>query len=376
MTAEFEVIAPGRVNLIGEHIDYNLLPVLPIAIDRAIRIRARAREDARVVLASPVFGAREFELAPEIPPYPAGDWGNYAKAAGQALAARRQVTRGFEGEVTGDIPIAAGLSSSSALVVACGLALLRANQAEFDRLALMDEMADAERYVGTRGGGMDQAICLAGVEDHAVLIEFAPLRLLPIPIPRGWRFVVAGSLVKAEKSAATREAYNQRVEDCRDALRRLPVRATGYPDLLARVPGAELLRMAEEHLADRPRRRFRHVVTEAARVWEARDALVSGDAARFGRLLAESHRSLRDDYQVSHPEVDRLVDLAMESGAWGARVTGAGFGGSIIAAVPADNVNRVIGDLEERFYGPRRIKGLEGGFLLAARASHGARVWP
>jgi galactokinase len=168
--------------------------------------------------------------------------------------------------------------------------------------------------------------------------------------------------VKAEKSAATREAYNQRVQDCRDALAGLPVPASGYRELLSRVSVPELLAMAEDHLEDRPRRRFRHVISEATRVLQARQAMIAGDASEFGRLLCESHRSLRDDYEVSHPVVDELVDIAMQAGAWGARITGAGFGGCIVAAVSAEKAEKVVSAFEERFP------------AFAARASAGARV--
>ena len=202
------VRAPGRVNLIGEHTDYNDLPVLPMAIQREVRIVCSARTDGRVRLvnAAARFGRREFELAAEIAPFERGDWGNYAKAAAQALARERGAQRGFDAVVEGDVPPAAGLSSSSALVVACGLALAAVNEVASEPLAFAELMARGERYVGTNSGGMDQAICLAGEAGHAAKIDFHPLRAEALPVPSDWRFLVAHSLVLADKSGAARDA--------------------------------------------------------------------------------------------------------------------------------------------------------------------------
>jgi len=218
------VRAPGRVNLIGEHTDYNGLPVLPVAIQRSVRIELRARDDRRVRLANADarFEPCEFEIAAEIPPFAPGHWGNYSKAAAQALQRRSGLDCGFDGLVSGDIPAAAGLSSSSALVVASALALVAVNELEIAREDLMVLTAEAERYVGTHSGGMDQAISLGGRAGHAVRIDFDPLRLEPVPIPPDWRFVIANSLVEALKSGGAQAAYNARVRECREALEALP----------------------------------------------------------------------------------------------------------------------------------------------------------
>jgi galactokinase len=214
------VRAPGRVNLIGEHTDYHGLPVFPMAIQRAIQIDLRAREDAvvRLVNVRARFEASRFEISGSIDPSPAGSWVNYVKAAAQALHRRSPLARGFDGLVSGDIPDAAGLASSSALVVASALALIAANEIEIDRGELMELTARAERYVGTHSGGMDQAIALAGRAGHAVAIEFDPIRLEPVPVPSDWRFVIANSLVEAKKSGAAQTGYNARVRESRRAL--------------------------------------------------------------------------------------------------------------------------------------------------------------
>jgi galactokinase len=339
------VSAPGRVNLVGEHTDYNGLPVFPMAIQRAVNISFRPRGDARIRLENldPRFEPREFDVGPEIEPFAAGDWGNYAKAAAQALARRAPIRRGFEALVDGDIPSAAGLSSSSALVVATTLALLAANETEIDPLELMDLCARAEHYVGTRSGGMDQAICLGGRAGHAVLIDFEPLRLRPTPVPSDWRFVIANTFVEAKKSGSAQAGYNARVRECAEALRGLEART--YRDLVERHPLGELLELADEKLRDPLRRRFRHVVSESARVEDARAAMLEGDLDAFGRLMDASHASLRDEYEVSCPELDRLVERARAGGAAGARLTGAGFGGCAVALCRANRLDRLLGEL-------------------------------
>ena len=175
------VEAPGRVNLVGEHTDYNGYPVLPMALRRAIRVALATRRDGHVVACSPVPGYGECTcgLGRSIPPASAGDWCNYLKAAAQGLITHYGDSVewvGFDAVVVGDIPSGAGLSSSSALVVASALALLAANERSMAPAALADLLASAERYVGTAGGGMDQAVCLQAVEGHALKIDFFPLR--------------------------------------------------------------------------------------------------------------------------------------------------------------------------------------------------------
>jgi len=379
LAREFTVRAPGRVNLIGEHTDYNDLPVLPMALQRDTTLRVRVRDDARVVLrnADPRFGPRAFELAPRIEPFGQGDWGNYAKAAAQIVAGELDARRGFEAEVESDLPAAAGLSSSSALVVACGLALLAANDLEIDALPFAASMARGERYVGTNSGGMDQAICVAGRRGHALKIDFAPLRVEAIPVPGDWRFVIAHSLVLADKSGAARAAYNQRRAECADAVKRVAA-STGapatYPSLIAAHSAGELLARAAAALDGKLLARFRHEVTEAARVLAARAALLACDATRFGELMDASHASLAADYEVSHPALDELCDLARAHGALGARLTGAGFGGCIVALCTRASAERVLAGLQRDFYAVRGGAAITREPVLVAEASDGARV--
>ena len=375
------VRAPGRVNLIGEHIDYCGLPVFPMAIQRSVRLAFDARRDQQVHLANrdPAFPASTFTLTQQIPPAPAGNWGNYARAAAQALVQRFPDLRGIDAIVESDLPIAAGLSSSSALVVAMALAILHANGVTMAPLELMDLLARGERYVGTAGGGMDQSIILGAQAGCASRIDFHPLRLTPTRLPADWRFIVAWSLVHAEKSGAARQAYNDRPRQCDEARRLIATRLglqddASYPTLLAAAPVAKLLDLAGTTLSGVLAKRFRHVVTEGARVRQAETAMARGDLAAFGLLLDASHQSLRDDYEVSHPELDQLVELAREAGAAGARLTGAGFGGSVVALCPAARAAAVLAELEARFYAPRGAAGAVGRYAFEAEASGGAEV--
>jgi galactokinase len=345
MQAEFQVVeAPGRVNLIGEHIDYHGLPVLPMALRRTIRVAFRKRSDRIIHAESSGFGARQFEWTKDLKPVEAGDWENYLRAAARLL----EPGVGVDAVVTSDLPAAAGLSSSSALLVAFTLCLLRANGREASFEELMRLLPEGEHFVGTRGGGMDHAASLASKAGCASLIEFEPLAVHHIPIPPDWAFLVGHSMQKAEKSGPAREAYNAR-------------RAAGAR--WKNRTGGEIL-TAEERDA------FAHIETERQRVCDAVAALEAGNAPGFGRLLLESHASLRDRLHVSTPALDALVDAAMQSGALGARLTGGGFGGCTVILCRRADREQVRGGLVERFYRDAPIEDL----LIDAEPGPGA-LW-
>ena len=305
------VTVPGRANLIGEHIDYHNLPVLPIALGRAIRVRFTPRSDNRIRAASGTYGEREFAWTANLAPVAAGDWENYLRAAAQVVSGRWGLGCGIDAQVESDLPPAAGLSSSTALLVAFTLALLRANHrhASFDEL--MEVLPGGEQFVGTRGGGMDHAAVLGSRAGRASLIHFQPVSIRHIPIPRDWAFLVAHSGVHAEKSGAIRERYNA-IRNARSG----PV--------------------------------LDHVRTESARVLEAVEAMERDRPERFGQLLLDSHASLRDRLQVSVPALDSLVEAAMQSGALGARLTGAGFGGCAVVFCLRRDLERVRAGLTPR----------------------------
>ncbi|MFW6088187.1 MAG: galactokinase [Gemmatimonadota bacterium] len=353
------VRVPGRVNLIGEHIDYAGLPVLPMAIERGITLVVGSRSDGRVrvVNSSAEHGEREFAVERAIPPWPAGDWGNYPKAAVQGLVEAGYGVAGFDAVIDSDLPQAAGLASSSALVVAIALGALAVagGRAEAAPLELAALLARAEHYVGARGGGMDQAAILASRAGFASHVEFEPLRVAWIPVPDDWAFVVAHSLTTAEKSGAARETYNAR---------------------RAQVERALELDGEGRELPAALRPRLRHVVSEAERVGHAVAALRSADIDAFGRLMLASHESLRADFEVSAPALDALVRDAMAAGAVGARLTGAGLGGCVLALVPASTLDGFLERLHTAFYEPRGLPpgGGRRDYLFAVRPGPGATV--
>ena len=405
----FIVRAPGRVNLLGEHTDYNGLPVLPMAVDRNILIAGVRRADRVVTVQNTEaqFGARQYELNEDIPPFAAGDWGNYSKAAAQGLMryCGGQLAYGADLLVHGNIPSGAGLSSSSALVVGNALALLAANEVDVPYVTLAELLPVAERYVGTLSGGMDQATSLLAQEGDALRIDFFPLRVRTVPLPRGYSIVVCNSLVQAEKSGAAKRGYNLRVIECRLACRVLErALGSGLPrplhtlgDLAALFPGrplVEFISLINTQVPNRPLslaqvaavigtapgrlrgechiaedlgdrftllRRLRHVVCEAERVDQAERALRAGDAPGFGRLMDASHQSCRDDYEISCAELEELVRIAKEAGAAGARLTGAGFGGCTVNLVADAEVHTFLARVDRSFYRSR---------LGAARDAH------
>lgn len=378
--------APGRVNLIGEHVDYAGLPVLPIAIRQAVGILFRPTDTrVRVATMEPGHAPAGFDVGSDIPSAETGDWSNYVRAAVQTVARRLHrdgiTAVGWDGLVVSDLPQAAGLSSSSALVVAAALATLDAAGTAVPTLELATLLARGERYVGTASGGMDQAVSLGGRPGHALRIDFEPLRIEPVPVPDAWSFVVAHSLERSEKSGAARQAYNLRGRQIREALDRLAreagldVARPGYPGLLEGYDVQDLVHAAREVLDAERLARFRHVVTEAHRVEEAVAAMRAGDMARFGTLMDASHASLRDDYEVSTPALNQLVSLAKQAGARGARLTGAGFGGCAVCLCDEEEADAVMEALREGFFRGRGVADpTAAGALFVAEASGGGGV--
>lgn len=375
------IVVPGRVNLIGEHIDYAGLSVLPMAIDRRLTLDLRPRSDGlvRIVNAQVELGERGVRLSDPGVALPAGDWGNYVRAAAIGLAEAGLPAGGFDGRLTTDLPPAAGLSSSSALVVASALGMMVAAETELpDALTLAAILARAEGHTGTRGGGMDQAAILAGRRGMAVRIDFDPLAATPIPIPDGWSFIVGHSLEQAEKSGTVQATYNARRGEVENALRVAVAAIPGtpndatYAELLEEHSAAELTRDAAEF--DAPLgSRFRHVVSEADRVRAATECLRSNDVAGFGRLMLASHASLCDEFEVSTASLDALVGEACEGGALGARLTGAGLGGCVVVLVRTVDAPVVMRHLAGTFYASRGVVPTRDHLFLASPAG-GARV--
>jgi galactokinase len=344
--------APGRVNLIGEHTDYNEGFVLPMAIERRTVVAAAARSDGRVVAQSGAFGETfEFEL--DRPgPVRRGVWGDFVEGTVRALMARGVAVPGASLVIESDVPRGAGLSASAALETSVGLALATlAGRGDFDRVALAKAGQAAEHeYVGTLCGIMDQYIAALGVEGHALLVDCRSLEARRVPMALdAAKLVVCDTGVKHELASS---GYNQRRAECDEAVRLLAAALSGITALRdLDVAGFE------RHAGLLPevvQRRARHVVTENERTLRAVDALTARDLVEFGRLMQASHVSLRDDYEVSCPELDLAVDEALSHpGVFGARMTGGGFGGCVIALTRADAVEslmeRLVAALANRF---------------------------
>jgi len=360
------VSVPGRINLIGEHIDYHQLPVLPMAIQRNISIAFRVRTDGRVrTVSSLEAAAREFSLTDHIEAGSAGDWANYLKAAAVAVETCWPLVWGIDAAVASDLPVAAGLSSSSALLAGFAIALLRANDIYPTVEDLMAVLPEGEHFVGTRGGGMDHAAVMAARRGCALLVGFAPLELRHVPIPPDWSFLVAHSLTTAEKSGTLRAKYNALREDGVRALEAM--RLPSYRAAVDKGPRLSLVRGATAV----QRMTFLHVVEEAIRVRQGVAALENNEIAEFGKLLLASHASLRDKLGVSTPAIDSLMEAAMDAGAVGARLTGAGFGGCVIVLCTNQTLNGVRERLLNGYYSTRsRFDPQE--HLFAAAPSAGA----
>lgn len=314
--------APGRVNLIGEHTDYNDGFVLPAAIDRELWIALRPRADERVVLHSLDFGAGEFSLEGLSP----GDdgWIEYLKGAAWVLTEKGHRLTGLDGVVGGNIPIGAGLSSSAALEMATMRAFAAVSGIPWEpkEAALLGQRVE-NHWMDVQSGIMDQLAVGLGRRHHALLIDCRTLDVRAVPVPAGVTLVV---LDTGTRRGLVDSAYNERRQQCETA-----ARACGVPALRDVDVGTL---ESVEGLEPTERRRARHVVSENERTLEAVSALRSGDLDRLGRLMNASHASLRDDFEVSTEALDLIVDLARrQPGCVGARMTGAGFGGCALAIV-------------------------------------------
>jgi galactokinase len=332
--------APGRVNLIGEHTDYNDGFVMPAAIGYAIDVAATQRSDRLVTVTSDGFaGSREFDLD-RLAPGVTHDWSDFIRGILIELHADGAELRGADLRITSDLPVGAGLSSSAAIAVGVGFAMLEGAGLPIDRVKLALAAQRAEnRHAGTNSGIMDQYISANAHAGQATLLDTRTLTSAYVPLPSAATFVVCNTMVKHSHATG---GYNDRHAECRAGVALLAER---YPNVRAlRDVTLEALDAARDVLPQAIFRRCRHVITENARVIAAADALTTGNFVAFGRLMAESHRSMRDDFVISAPEVDTMVELATAFGAavYGARMTGGGFGGSTVNLVATDAVDAFV----------------------------------
>ena len=354
--------APGRVNLIGEHVDYNDGRCLPIALRDATYAAVAARDDDVVTVVSRQQDGRFEGRLAELGPGQVTGWAAYV--AGVMWAAQADGIRvpGVDVVVHGTVPVAAGLSSSASLSCATGLGVCAAAGLPLDeatRRRLVEICGRAEREVaGAPTGGMDQTASLLAREGYALLLDFRDRSVRHVP----WRPEGLGAVLVVVDTRASHELsdgqYGARRDECERAVRELGVASLRE---IVDDPG-ELGRLTDPVL----HRRTRHVVSEIARVDATVDAIRRGDLTTVGALFDASHASLRDDFEVSCPELDTVCDAARRAGAFGARMTGGGFGGSAIALVPVDAVAAVHASVETAFASqgwrpPRFVDGAAAG---------------
>jgi galactokinase len=324
--------APGRVNLIGEHTDYNDGFVLPAAIGFYCWVAIAPRDDRKLVLYSENLD-ESIEVDLDLLGLPgAGKWYDYPLGVAWELERAGNRLRGANIFISGEVPLGAGLSSSAAVEVSTGYALLDIASLPVDRtkLALLCQRAENE-YVGARCGIMDQFISCHGIARHALMLDCRSLDFRLLRLPSNVQLVICNTMVKHALGASE---YNVRREECEAAMRALSPALRGI-----RALRDVTLKQLEKHrglLTDVTYRRSRHIITENERVLSVASAFENGDIEALGTLMAESHRSLRDDYEVSCAELDIMVEIAAgKPGLYGARMTGGGFGGCTINLVAA-----------------------------------------
>uniref|UniRef100_A0A8C2GDP9 Galactokinase 2 n=1 Tax=Cyprinus carpio TaxID=7962 RepID=A0A8C2GDP9_CYPCA len=420
----FFACAPGRVNLIGEHIDYCGYAVLPMAIEQNIVAAVSVSDSKTIQLANTEPKYKDFSVSVdglsidrENP-----QWHYYFLCGVRGIQEHLSLSSlaGMCCMVDGTIPASSGLSSSSALVCCAGLVTMEACQKALSKVTLAETCAKCERYIGTEGGGMDQSISFLAEEGTAKLIEFNPLRATDVRLPDGAVFVIANCCVEMNKAASSH--FNTRVVECRIATKMLAkARGLDWSRLLKlgdlqkelQVSLEQMLELVEELLHPEPYsreeicktlgisaeqlcedilsantqhatdfklyQRARHVYGEAARVLQFKAVCDSSPAdavAQLGDLMNRSHASCRDLYECSCPELDQLVDICLQAGAVGSRLTGAGWGGCTVSMVPGERIDCFLQTVREHYYAPdARRSALEKQSLFVTRPGGGAAIF-
>ncbi len=363
--ATITIKAPGRVNLIGEHTDYNDGFVLPCAIDYETVIACGQRNDRiiRVIAADYDNQQDEFSLDEAIVSTDALPWANYVRGVMKHLLLRNSDFSGADMVISGNVPQGAGLSSSASLEVAVGQALKSLYDLPVDGVQLALNGQEAEnQFVGCNCGIMDQLISALGKEDHALLIDCRSLETKAVSMPKDASVVIINSNVKR---GLVDSEYNTRRKQCEEAARFFGVKA------LRDVNLAEFAEK-EQGLDPMTARRARHVITENDRTEAAAIALSHGDLKKMGLLMAESHASMRDDFEITVPPIDTLVEIVKSviGDRGGVRMTGGGFGGCIVALIPSDLVEKVRKTVEHEYHAKTGIKET----FYVCHASEGASV--
>lgn len=361
---DLAVGAPGRVNLIGEHTDYNDGFVLPAAIGLQSIVAVRRRSDSIVRLIAADFGdaVSEFDLAAPIAPDTAQPWSNYIRGVAATMQSDGVEFRGLDMLVAGDIPQGSGLSSSASLSVASAMAfggLFAPGRFDPTAIALIAQRAECD-FVGMRCGNMDQLASAHGLAGHALLIDCRSLDVRPVALPHGLAMLIVHSGIRR---GLVDGAYNERRAQCE--------RVAGHFGVAAlRDVTPSALDAARGDLDPTAWRRARHVVTENERTLAAAKAMEAGDLILLGELMALSHASMREDFEITTPAIDRLVAELQRviGGRGGARMTGGGFGGAVVALVEADAVAAVSAHVQATYHTPEGQRPA----IMVERASAGA----
>lgn len=421
----FYACAPGRVNLIGEHIDYCGYSVLPMAIEQNILAAVSVNNSGPITLANTnpqykdytVSCSGEIAIDRENP-----RWHYYFLCGVKGIQEQFELPSlaGMSCVVDGTVPPSSGLSSSSALVCCAGLITMEANQKSLSKVALAEICAKCERYIGTEGGGMDQSISFLAEKGTAKLIEFQPLRATDVKLPDGAVFVISNCCVEMNKAASSH--FNIRVVECRIATKMLAqarsldsskllklsqvqtelkasleemltlvdkvLHTEPYSrDEICKVLGitpdqfsTELLSANTQHVTQfKLHQRAKHVYSEAARVLRFKSVCDSEPAEsiqQLGDLMNQSHTSCRDLYECSCPELDQLVDICLKSGAVGSRLTGAGWGGCAVSMVPCEMVDSFLQAVRKAYYLPDpRKAAMEKQSLFVTKPGGGAAIF-
>ena len=358
------VRSPGRVNLIGEHTDYNDGLVMPLAIEQSLFLAVQSRPDRRVVVHSLDLGST-VDFALDNFSNTGSGWGEYLKGTAWALMEVGYPLEGWEGVLSSEIPIGAGLSSSAALELGTALVFKNVSGFEWDPVAMarLGQRAENE-WVGVNSGMMDQLIIALGQPDAALKIDCRSLEYEPVRLPAGLRIVIIDSTTRRGASGLADSAYNDRRRECEQA---------------ARWFGLDSLRDLTIELLERdgPRmpgvlfRRARHVLTENRRVEQGVAAMLGDDPVALGETIKQGHASQRDDFETSRPEIDALVEAANRHPAcFGARLTGGGFGGCVVSLVREAGVERFVDAVARRYQADTGLKAV----FYTTRAMQGVRT--
>lgn len=338
--------APGRVNLIGEHTDYNDGFVMPVALDFSTTVTLTPRDDDKLSLHSSAF-AEHVECSLDALPSPQNHWSDYPIGVAFVMSKDAHNLRGANLEIEGNVPLGAGLSSSASIEVATALALAANSNLKLERaeLARICQRAENE-YVGARVGIMDQFASLFGCAGHALMLDCRSLEFELLPLPENVRLIICNTMVKHELASSE---YNERRAQCEEGVRILR-------EFLPQVRALRDVTVSEldlygGKLPEIVFRRCRHIVTENDRVSSAAAALKENDLGKFGELMVQSHSSLRDDFEVSCRELDVMVEINRQlDGVFGSRMTGGGFGGCTVSLVAMDHAEGFTKTVKRRYH--------------------------